>query len=201
MCPDKKMITSFIDNELENEYRLILEKHFEICSSCSGKIEKFANLKKELKFIEYDLDFIDSEKKVWYRINNKILNAADKSRNTFKMVPFPMFAAAALLLMFFAGAFFIKSGEKTVKTIPAQTVEIGETMLEEVKNYLYDSSGEIAENTSIHISDKELQQLIDLLSSNSAEMEVTISLPNEPAFDIFGKPEMVRSDEYRRYQQ
>ncbi len=199
MCPDKKMIAAYTDNELDEEYLEILEKHFEICPDCRAIAERQKDIKNKLKSIDNDSEITDVEKKLSNSIKNT-QTAGKQAAKHFRAVPLPVFAAAAGLLVFFAAGFFIKIGEKKTKSIPTQTVEIGDTMLQEVKNYLYNSNTGTEENMTVKISEKELQQLINLLSSNSAEMEVTISLPSGPSFDIIGQPEIIRGDEYRRYQ-
>jgi hypothetical protein len=200
MCPDEKMFTEYLDDELEAEYRKLIDEHFMICPECGQLIRQLETVRQKMHIPVNKIDTENALGRVW---------AGLYSESDRRFSRRPRFVAvmmrAAVLVVFLAGGFFagrvITSSSYGKFIIPAQTFELKEQKLEEVTNYLYHSneSGEKTDtDTSIVITEEELQKLVDLLSSRSAVMEVKISLPNESDFSIIGQPEIKRSSEIKR---
>ena len=97
MCPDKKMITSYVDCTLDEEYKKILDQHFDICPKCRLKAEKQKSVSGHLKSIDTVSDLGPEEKRGWDKISNTV-PAEINNKGRIRSVPFPMFAAAAALL-------------------------------------------------------------------------------------------------------
>lgn len=198
MCPDEKMFTGYLDNELDSEFRRIMDEHFSVCTACGNKKNNMLALRQLMKSDIQKIDLEKAQSRVWTRLMDK--NSCLSSKNT-RISGFILKAAiiaAILSIGFLTGKLFntVNSGKLKV---PVQTLQLKEQKLEEVTDYLYNRAGENTENNnSIIITEEELQQLVDLLSAHSGVMEVKISLPKEPDFSIIGKPEIIRTDRTKR---
>ncbi len=98
MCPDQETISAFYDNEVEQKFRLKLEKHVENCAECRKKIEKMEAASMFLKS-GFD-DIATSQGRVWDNIVNELdtKNIPDIWHRKIN-IPVPLLAAAAFLLI------------------------------------------------------------------------------------------------------
>lgn len=199
MCPDPVMLINYSDNLLSKEHRKIIDAHFTICSTCMNNISKITSsqifFKNTSALDKHQL--YTAEQNVWKKIQKH--KSSGKNFLSLKLkLPLPIATAAAVLFVIIAVLFVGTGGNDPDFPIPA-VVKYTEQDLEEVKNYIYNTSNSIiSEEASFNLSQTELEQLAVLLSEKSAVMEIKITLPSESSFDIHGAPEFIDSLEFRR---
>jgi predicted anti-sigma-YlaC factor YlaD len=94
----EEMISAYIDNELTNEERMIVEQHIEACEQCRSLVD-------ELSFIKYEtfVTYQSIDTPEW--LTDKIIKSIKEngSLTTVKNNRIPMVIAGLLLCLFFAG--------------------------------------------------------------------------------------------------
>ncbi|MCL2294120.1 MAG: zf-HC2 domain-containing protein [Spirochaetes bacterium] len=102
MCPDKEILSAFIDNELDGEFKKIVENHVNSCKKCSLEIESINSLR-TLLYDELPLSQIkDAEEKIWHKIAPVVQKSKPKKVSIWNMkiaIPVPVAAAAAVIFV------------------------------------------------------------------------------------------------------
>lgn len=114
MCPDKKILSAYADNEIERKFAIIIEQHIDSCPKCAKKIEKIKSLRSTLLKEDISENEIDLAKdRVWAKIQaaidkpNRVSLEPYKAKqniwDTTVAIPFPSLVAAAS----FVGIFIV----------------------------------------------------------------------------------------------
>lgn len=182
MCPDRQIISSFVDGELTGRWSVVIEQHVSGCSRCRGIIEGYRTIGKRLRSASLPAVQL-SKGQVWRRLltsgEDLILAKLPVWKRRIS-VPIPAMAASlALVLVLGLGLIFavLRSGLSTMKI-----------------------STEPSGLTEVHIAApvQDMERLLAALEGQTDGRDVLIRLPENSEFFIFSEPVLLRAAEYRR---
>lgn len=178
MCPDTEILSAFSDGELAPEWNRRIEKHLTECEKCTQALAGF----RRLTGILHSQSLADEEAEQGARIRvwRGIMRRRDKRAYMppllrYLKLPLPAFMLVAFLSM--------GVGALTMSLIEAPVPAVAEGEMPR-----------IPEDVGIHNA----EELIRYLQANEHGVNITIQLPDEPHFVVVGKPELLRTAEYRR---
>ncbi|MBT3273814.1 MAG: hypothetical protein HN368_11710, partial [Spirochaetales bacterium] len=164
------------DNELDEQWKPVIEAHLEDCISCQQKLAGFGSLRTVL----LGNDEAGSENRQssnWRVLQKHIVYGFPRPfwKRKFQ-IPMPVFAAMALVVL---------------------TLSIGLILS------LNDPSGisPFADAAKPNLAESELQSVEDILNFLDARGEgysVTIELPQNTKFQILSEPKLIRAADYNR---
>ncbi|MDR1025523.1 MAG: zf-HC2 domain-containing protein [Treponema sp.] len=215
MCPDRQILSLYLDGELPSPWKEKMEAHLDSCPACRDRIESWKRISGELRV---DVDPLRAER-VWERIGGRIAAAEalpvpvpvpEKTVREAPLIsgagrrlpalwyrrvslPFPAAAAlgatAAALVLFF-GSFWFRSftggGPVPVSASPAIALE--------------------AAGIDMELSDirpaGDVSGLFQYLGDTDSNDTVYIRLPESRSFQRAGEPTIIRAADYtpRRFQ-
>lgn len=123
ICPDKIVISEYVDGQLPSPWKEKLEKHLHECPTCNATYEKYTKISTVLKHpcggdeanFNYEASFAKLSAKV-KAMKNRSLHEDTGSRQFWQRsikLPVPMLAAAVLALLFLpAFTFFAATTQK-----------------------------------------------------------------------------------------
>ena len=107
MCPDKKLLSAYFDNEIEPKWSIQIKKHIDNCISCQSQISKWNEISSFL--IDNDTALSNkiqteiSQKKIWKNIENYIFHNPKKNKKIisfpYKNFFIPLTVAASLIFL------------------------------------------------------------------------------------------------------
>ncbi len=169
MCPDKELLSAFIDNEIEDRFSTIIKNHITACGKCRDVILTLESVQSLCRSDITGEKITESGKKVWSRIESSIANNLKTDFWNRKItVPYPVMAAAALLIF-------------TISTILSFYLLTG-------KNY--ESRFNFSE--AVTINKEEDFKLFE----RDQTLEVDLNLPENTVFMISGTPKLIREVDY-----
>ena len=89
----KEMMMAYLDNELDQNQRQILEQHLQTCSDCSKEMAEF----KKLKQITDNVTLVEPEDRIWEQYWGGVYNRIERG------VGWIIFSVAAILLTIYGG--------------------------------------------------------------------------------------------------
>jgi anti-sigma factor RsiW len=182
MCPDRDLISAYVDGEVPSPWRERLEEHLGGCQACSALVSGYAHLGERLR-AELVCNEAESLSRGRSRLDalleGRPAPIADswKARRHFVSLPLPFAAAAAVfVLLLCATTTFLAL--KPNRGTSIQTVASGEfsPLSQEVK----------AQPAS-------MDELLRYLDARDGQVTLTIKLPSGTTFGSAGKPVIMRS--------
>jgi anti-sigma factor RsiW len=184
MCPDRDLVSAYIDGEVPSPWRERLEEHIASCPDCAALAAGYSALGDKLRAEE------PGESAVLARGRERleallvgIPEAAAAGRSPPKLaraswrhsisMPLPLAAAAALLVILLGGATTMLA-LKPAKGPSIQAV----------------ASGELSPKQAQPAS---MDELLRYLNSSDGQVTLTINLPTDTTFGSAGKPVIMRS--------
>ncbi len=195
MCPDRDLISAFVDGEVPSPWRERIEEHLASCGDCASLASGYAALGERLRAdpladeaaalargrarLDALLDRLsaggDSETSA---IDGKVFVVSRKAWRRSVSLPLPLAAAAAILVLLLGGA----------TTLLALRPGKGGAAIQAV------ASGEIAPPASQpRAQAASMDQLLRYLDAQGGQVTLTIKLPDETTFGSAGKPVIMRS--------
>lgn len=186
MCPDKQLLSAYMDKEIEEPVRRRVTEHLGQCDTCAGVLKSYEQLHSRLlddtmafpPFFETRLFEILKEKSVR---NPSVRNPSVRypsvgyvpvwRRKIF--VPVPVLAFAMILVMVLAMGITVVS----LKNTKGNSIAVNRQEVIPVK---------------LTISD--LEELTRLLQSDTYVLEVDMQLPKDHNFSIIGEPVLIRDN-------
>lgn len=179
MCPSGETLSAYMDNEVEGQWKKVIEDHLTHCPSCKHKLEEMIFTREQLA-LEAVPDFRDSQRRGRSCLAG--LNSMQQVSFWRRRIALPLpAAAAAVLLMIILGfstlLLSLRSDYRfmSIRTQPSGTSEVLVTA---------------------PIDD--LERILKSLELNGSRQEIIIQLPKEPEFFMVGEAEMFRAAEYMR---
>ncbi|MCL2705940.1 MAG: zf-HC2 domain-containing protein [Spirochaetaceae bacterium] len=172
MCPDKEILSAFIDNELEDKIKEDVQNHIAVCKKCALELESFKYLH-TFCYDELTLDQIkNAEEKVWQKISHAIKPKPKKLNIWHRRIaiPIPVMAAAVLIFVSAVLSLYLVSFNKI--------------------NNNYESKFNYSESISF-----EKEEDFRLFETDQV-LDVDLSLPESTIFMISGSPRLMREVDY-----
>jgi hypothetical protein len=170
MCPDKGILSAFIDNEVEGKFYKIVKQHVDFCEKCKDTVNAFVSLRTFFKEELKEADAAGAQERVWNSVNAAVTKAAFGDIWHKKvLIPFPAMAAASAFIIFFAVLSFY-------------------FLLYDGKYY----------NNQINMSESAIVDREEDLTTfeNDHVLDVDLQLPETAIFTISGSPRLIREIDY-----
>ena len=179
MCPNGETLSAYLDNEVEDPWKEVIEEHLTICLSCKHKLDEMIFTRKQLAS-ETVPDFRDSQE----RSRSLLLRLTSLHNVSFwrrrVALPLPAAAAAVLLMIILGFSTLLLSLRSDYRFMSIRTQPSG--------------SSEIMVTAPID----DLERILKSLELNGSTQEIIIQLPKEPEFFVVGEAEMFRAADYKR---
>ena len=134
MCPDRQIISTYLDGELLSPWKEKMEAHLNSCPKCQAILAKYKKLKG--CFLDSAQENMEAAReRVWEKLNNPVFAGAQLANPVRKegrlarlwrkniTLPLPAAAAAAIVILL---AFFALMGlERSRATLPLNAVASG----------------------------------------------------------------------------
>jgi anti-sigma factor RsiW len=202
MCPDRDLVSAYVDGEVPSPWRERLEEHLGSCAKCASLAASYSALGDRLR-AEFAADEAASLARGRARLEALLEGqpepgergmprrdaggrsdneAPRKSWRRSVSLPLPLAAAAALLVLLLGGTTALLALRPS-KGTAIQAV----------------ASGEIAPPSSqARAQPASMDELLRYLDAQGGQVTLTIKLPNETTFGSAGKPVIMRSGQVLR---
>jgi anti-sigma factor RsiW len=193
MCPDRDLISAYVDGEVPSPWSERLEDHLGSCPGCAALAKSYALLGEDLRAETSDLAFgnaassgaafdaavargrerLDDLLAALPSSGPELQERALKRRRSISM-PLPLAAAAAVLVILLGGATTVLA-VRPGKSLPSQAM----------------ASGELIPRQSL-AQPASMEELLHYLDSSQGQVTLTINLPTNAAFGSASQPVIVR---------
>ncbi|MGA2548157.1 MAG: zf-HC2 domain-containing protein [Rectinemataceae bacterium] len=182
MCPDRDLISAYVDGEVPSPWRERLEEHLGSCAACAALRSGYARLGERLR-VELVGDEAESLARGRSRLDFLLEGLSApvqdpwKARRRIVSLPLPLAAAAAVLVLLLCAATTFLA-LKPSRSAAIRTVASGEfaPLPQEAK----------AQSAS-------MEELLRYLDARDGQVTLTIKLPSGTTFGSPGKPVIMRS--------
>jgi len=181
MCPDRELLSAWVDGEVPSPWRETIERHVEGCASCSEAAAAMRDVRSLFSAERASMDAAAEAAKGRVRERLGFAAASLSSRpapfwSRRYAVPFPVAAAAALALALL-GLALADSGRRNADLRMA------------VRRAF--------EATPVAASGTGMESIIDFISRQNAPVNINITLPAEAFGGSSGEPFIVREADYQ----
>ncbi len=183
MCPDKQIISAYVDGEVSGKYEQNILKHCNGCEECNETLNYYRSLKEHLEALT-DPDISLSQKRVYSRIQAHIREEESRRQRRFSLkdfwkesvsLPAPLVALTTVL-------FFVLLGGFIVFLYTAKTPEI--------------ASFEARVPSKVEIDAGSLEELAKYFEADSISIQIEMKLPDNSRFEILGEPQFLRKADF-----
>jgi anti-sigma factor RsiW len=187
MCPDRDLISAFVDGEVPSPWRERIEEHLASCSACASVASGYTSLGERLRS---ELPADESASLVRLRARVEALLGDPpaveptarpvlvyKAPRRFVSLPLPLAAAAAILVLLLGGATALLALRPS-RGLAIQTVASGEIAPLPLESKAQPAS---------------MDELLRYLEARDGQVTLTINLPSGTTFGSAGKPVIMRS--------
>mgnify|MGYP001080118997 CR=1 FL=1 len=180
MCPERELLSAYLDGELSQEKTQAVAVHLKECSHCARIVSRYRKVREQLRDKTIDEFFRESDiESIKHRISIEL--------ERYQRTPHPFWqrkvgirwVAAAASCAFILGGFF---SYVLLRPKPLPTMSFLESH----------------PSLNVTINVKNMKQLIDILNSQQGIREITIQLPESPQFEFRSEPVFIRASEYNR---
>ena len=182
MCPDKQILSSFVDGELAGRWETVIEKHVFNCSRCREIVDRYHAIDKQLASLTTP-NLSQSKSRVWQLLvaarEELILSTPPFWRRRIS-VPVPALAAAFTLVLVLGFALFFNLYRNGLSTMKITTEPSGLTEVQ------------------VAAPIQDMERLLAALESQTGNTEVLIQLPEDSEFLVFSEPVLLKAADYRR---
>ena len=181
MCPDREILSAWLDGEIDSPWDRALEEHVGSCPDCRARLERLEAVRRSL--LEAPVpDWRPAMERVRSSLVSRGL-AAERTSPVWRRhvsLPVPLAAAAVLLVLVLAGAL---------------AVAVVRSSFGMVRITRQDSSG-----TEIRIAApvSDLESLLQSIDANAGSLEDVIMLPKNFPLSSVGQPLMGKETEFSR---
>ena len=208
MCPDKQILSIYLDEELPSPWKEKLETHLENCSACA---QEYANLEQLRQIFKNDITVSQncesSAAKIWQKLEYRQKSWSNVSINKFKRaasgkVPntriwqrklsIPLPAAAAAVIIITLIAVIGMRGTQADASNNGMAVQNGNG------NGAGTGFSTAAENDMLgNIPAVNISDVLQYLSSDGTDI-IILKLPESQNFYRTGEPGIIKAADYRR---
>ncbi|MDR2793426.1 MAG: zf-HC2 domain-containing protein [Treponema sp.] len=195
MCPERQLLSVYLDGELPSPWKEKMEAHLVSCPKCAALLERFKGYMDMLKTPRSELDGVVKER-VWQNLSTDPAhkrerdggyNPAASNRRMWRrtiMLPLPaVVAAAAVFIMTFVFA---------VTRSFAPAVEEQQTPV------MASTNNPVDFGVKSIVSDQDMGSIFHYLEQEDMSDYMIIKLPESRTFTRIGDPEIIRAVDYIR---
>ncbi|MDR0554998.1 MAG: zf-HC2 domain-containing protein [Treponema sp.] len=188
MCPDREIVSVYLDNELPSPWKEKMEAHLADCPGCRARLDRYRLVSQALREEVPALEEATRER-VWKtigagRTDSMVFTAVRRVWRGSVTVPVPVIAAAAALFAFTLGFAWIG---RSADRYREQTESMASAGIE------LDAPG------IMPLSD--MNSVLQYLSGEDSGDTMILLLPESKSFTSVGEPAIIKAADYpRRYQ-
>ena len=197
MCPDRQILSLYIDDELPSPWKEKYEAHLAVCPGCKIRLEKYMKLRKVLRDDHVEIT-PDREFRVWNNVTGRTVNSADKSPDPGKIIalsgqnvramwnrsvslPMPAAAAAAAVFIIVAMLAFRSVQSPGEQRFPDTGIVAG----------IGSDNFGLAQMT-------DMNDVLQYLSRQDTADFLILRLPETQSFYSAGEPSLIKAADYSR---
>ncbi|MDR2509996.1 MAG: zf-HC2 domain-containing protein [Spirochaetaceae bacterium] len=203
MCPDKTIISVYVDGELPGLFKEQLELHLKHCEACAGKAAAYTALSEKLSADAGGTECVESTKeRIWAKleaaqVRSGYSGAASRRRYGFwrrdLRLPLPVAAAAAMII---AAAFIVQNSrisllQQTPREIPVAAVENEDTLISISEDQFYP-----ADQLEMINASNSMHEVLRFLEDDGDSNILIIKLPESKNFNRYSEPRLINASDY-----
>jgi len=169
MCPENDILSAYYDNELDGDFKSVIEQHLSVCGSCRNQMDTIEKVGTYLR-PEEDTPLMRNKEYIKTRVFE--YTAIKSRRDVWKqriMIPVPLAITAIALVCFLIGGSTFLAVNKSQQANIAKQVNSRE----------------------VEIQTEELAILRKLLESNDVTVQINMQIPEQREIKIIGEPQML----------
>lgn len=201
MCPDRDLISAYVDGEVPSPWSERLEEHLADCHDCAAVAEGYRALGSRLR-ADQAFDEAASLSRLRSRVELLLEDmpaAGSRASRGLRLqrswsalrrqvsLPMPIAAAAALLVLLLAGATTLLA-LKPARTASIPTASIQTVASGEISPVAFEANNQPAS----------MDELLRYLEARDGQVTLTINLPSGTTFGSSGKPVIMRTNQGQR---
>ena len=181
MCPDREILSAWLDGEIDSPWDRALEEHVGSCPDCRARLERLEGVRRSL---------LESPMPDWRpameRVRSSLVSrglASEKAAPVWRRrvsLPVPLAVAAALLVMVLAGALAVSVIRSSFGVVRITRQGSGGTEIR------------------IAASVSDLESLLRSVDEDAGSLEGVITLPKDVQLLPVGQPLMGKEAEFSR---
>lgn len=180
MCPDRELLSAWIDGEVPSPWRESMGQHIGACAACSASVASMRRVQGMLSADSASADAaaLAAKDRVTARLAAAIPGRLPESRPLWSRryaLPLPAIAAAAVLLASLSFALVATSARN---------------------NELRVAVRQAVEATSVAASGLGMESLVDFIGKQNGAVNINITLPAEAFGSIPGEPVIIREADW-----
>jgi len=197
MCPDRDLVSAYVDGEVPSPWKERLEEHFASCPDCAALVGRYGELGEALRVDSSEAAVLAAaQERGRARLEGLLAArpaavpgprrvAIPRAWGRSISLPIPVAAAAALLVLLLGG---------TTAALAFRPGANGSAVQAAV------ASGEIAPSAQAQAQPASMNDLLRYLDSSDGQITLTINLPSGATFGSAGKPVIMRQGQVLRGQ-
>jgi hypothetical protein len=190
MCPDRQIISLYLDGELPSPWDGKMEAHLESCEKCRSALAEYKIIKNYLSG-DKEKALAEAQERVWQKLTAPGLVVSREPRKTMGInrmwsrnisLPFPAAAAAALIFVVLIALLGVRGLSQ-----PAPAV---------LQEQIAASGIGMTDNGMVNIQD--MAGVLQYLSSQDNGDFMVIRLPESRTFTKIGEPALINAADYSK---
>jgi hypothetical protein len=190
MCPDRHILSLYLDGELPSPWKEKMEAHLASCQECRARLGQFQTLSAVLEEDRMEVP-PDLQSRVWNKIATQTHahDVAKKRRIWNQNISLPVPLAAAAAAVFAVALFLAVQGTRFTgpNSAPNQGASYGITA----------STGDYEEIPTM----SDMNSVLQYLSRQESSDFMFIDLPETRNFSSYGEPSFLRAADYSKGRQ
>jgi hypothetical protein len=189
MCPDRQIISLYLDGELPSPWDGKMEAHLESCEECRSAIAEYRSIKNYLSG-DKEKALSEAQERVWQKLSAPGLVIPHEPRKSMGInriwsrnvsLPLPAAAAAALVFVLLIALLGVRG---LYRPAPAAQEQVA-------------ASG-IGLNDNEMVNIQDMTGVLQYLSSQDYVDFMVIRLPESRTFSRIGEPALINAADYSR---
>lgn len=180
MCPDRELLSAWLDGEVPSPWRESVERHVSSCSDCARAVDTMKRLSAALSSDARSMDARAERAKA--TVLDRLLSQDRPRAHAFSpwrrqlSLPLPFVAAAAALVAVLGLALVQTAGRNAELRMAVQ---------------------QAVQAPSVAAAPNSMEAILQYLSSQDGGVNITIALPSGAGLDQPGEPLMVREADWQ----
>jgi len=184
MCPDRQIISLYVDGELPSPWDEKMEAHLVSCEKCRSALSGYRNIKNYLSD-DKEKNLAEAQEKVWQKLTAPSLVVSREPRKAIWgrniTLPFPVAAAAGLVFVVLLALAGVRMLSRPALVLQDQVASAG-----------------IGLNDNGMVNIQDMAGVLQYLSSQDNGDFMVIRLPESRTFTRIGEPALINAADYSR---
>ena len=198
MCPDRQIVSLYIDEELPSPWKEKMEAHLQSCPKCQAELARYRQLGDKVQNLQ-DESLHAAQERVWNKLNTfEFILSNSRGRQTGNInrlwrrtitLPLPV-AAAALVLIAFTLVFTLVIGN--LGTADSMMADNTPTSVQEWSSTL------LGDDLGTILPTLDMDDFLQYILNQDEGDFVVVRLPETSRFSRTGQPALINAADYSR---